>query len=59
MPEMPKTERKEIDDENHRPTLSEGEKKRGYYYDDAHGYEPFDPESHEEVEEEEDPKGFC
>ena len=27
---------------------AEDQKERGYYYDDAHGYEKFDPEGDEE-----------
>lgn len=27
------------------------QKERGYYYDDAHGYQQFDPESDEEMDE--------
>ena len=30
---------------------------RGYYYDDAHGYEKYDPGSEEDDEEEEPQKG--
>lgn len=29
------------------------EKSRGYYYDDAHGYEDFDPDEAEEEEDDE------
>ena len=28
-------------------TVEEDQKERGYYYDDAHGYEEFDPEDEE------------
>lgn len=37
MPERPKQEKK--------GTAEEDQKERGYYYDDAHGYEQFDPEA--------------
>lgn len=30
---------------------------RGYYYDDAHGYEEFDPESDEETDDESESEG--
>ncbi len=32
-------------------TWSEDQKDREYYYDDAHGYEVFDPEKEEDVEQ--------
>ena len=32
-------------------TVEEDQKERGYYYDDAHGYEEFDPEEDEPEEE--------
>ena len=52
MPEKPKTEPKEIDEKSDHPTWSEDRKKRGYYYDDAHGYENFDPDAELDEEEE-------
>lgn len=30
---------------------AEDQKERGYYYDDAHGYEQFDPECDDETED--------
>jgi hypothetical protein len=35
-------------------TECEAEEKRSYYYDDAHGYEDFDPENEDEEPEGED-----
>lgn len=32
---------------------AEDQEKRGYYYDDSHGYEDYDPEDEDEKEEEE------
>jgi hypothetical protein len=32
-------------------TVEEDQKERGYYYDDAHGYEEFDPEDEEVYED--------
>lgn len=55
MPEKPKIEPKEIDEKGDHSTWSEDQKKRGYYYDDAHGYEDFDPDSElDEFEDEQD-----
>lgn len=42
---------KEADKEPADNNWAEDQKERGYYYDDAHGYEQFDPESDEETEE--------
>jgi hypothetical protein len=39
-----KIEKPEPDDGN----WAEDQKERGYYYDDAHGYEQFDPESEDD-----------
>ncbi len=47
----PTTGKKEKKKEN----WAEDQKERGYYYDDAHGYEQFDPESDDEAEEKESP----
>jgi hypothetical protein len=30
------------------PNWEQDQKERGYYYDDAHGYETFDPEEEED-----------
>lgn len=40
-------------------TVEEDQKERGYYYDDAHGYEDFDPDEEEDevVEERDDGTG--
>ncbi len=32
-------------------TVAEDQKERGYYYDDAHGYEEYEPEEEEQCEE--------
>ena len=32
------------------PTWEEDQKRREYYYDDAHGYEEYDPEADDESE---------
>jgi len=41
---MPENQKEKSDD-----TVSEDQKERGYYYDDAHGYEKYEPE--DELEE--------
>ena len=33
-------------------SCAQDQKKRGYYYDDSHGYEEFDPDAEEACEEE-------
>ena len=43
---MPKTPKPKPDDRD--PTWAGDQKERGYYYDDAHGYEEYDPESEDE-----------
>lgn len=57
MPEK-EAEKKKAEDSSGRPsdeeadgTWAEDIRKRGYYYDDAHGYEEFDPEAEESDEE--------
>jgi hypothetical protein len=45
-----KPDKKEADKEPAKDNWAEDQKERGYYYDDAHGYEQFDPESEEESE---------
>jgi hypothetical protein len=40
-------------DETLKENWADDQKERGYYYDDAHGYEQFDPESDDEPEEDE------
>ena len=55
---MPKTPKKgpEIDEkEEEKPadaTWEKDQKDRGYYYDDAHGYETFDPDSEDDDDSE-------
>ena len=44
MPKNPKQEKE--------GSVEEDQKEHGYYYDDAHGYEEFDPEQEEEEDEE-------
>jgi hypothetical protein len=44
MPKKPKREEGEKSD-----TWSEDQKDRGYYYDDAHGYEKYEPEEEEDA----------
>ncbi|MEO6655143.1 MAG: hypothetical protein ABIO36_03595 [Pyrinomonadaceae bacterium] len=48
MPKKPK-EKPEIDNEksdaHEKASWSKDQKERGYYYDDAHGYEVYKPES--------------
>jgi hypothetical protein len=46
MPKKPK-----IVEEEPKGTWAEDQEKREYYYDDAHGYEDFDPEEGEDEEE--------
>lgn len=53
MPEKNKCEEQKIEnetekDEAEKDVWSEDQKKRRYYYDDAHGYETYDPEMDEE-----------
>ena len=44
-------QKKPIQSEGEDPdSWAEDQKERGYYYDDAHGYEEFDPEEDEEEE---------
>lgn len=38
-------------------TVAEDQKDRGYYYDDAHGYEEYDPEEEDEGEGEKEGEG--
>ncbi|HQZ95589.1 MAG TPA: hypothetical protein PLP21_04680 [Pyrinomonadaceae bacterium] len=51
MPEMPK---RKIDAENNaeKPNWAEDQKDRGYYYDDSHGYEVYDPDTEDDEREE-------
>jgi hypothetical protein len=44
MPENPKKKKD--------ATVAKDQKERGYYYDDAHGYEEYEPEVEEEEPEE-------
>lgn len=38
-----------------KPDNDDSEEKRSYYYDDAHGYEDFDPEAEDDETEKEPP----
>ena len=57
---MPKTPTKNCDAEPVEPeeeksgNWSEDQKRRQYYYDDAHGYEVYDPEAEGDNEDAED-----
>jgi len=35
-------------------TVAKDQKERGYYYDDAHGYEEYDPEEEDDDDKEKD-----
>ena len=53
MPETPKNKpwvKEKPDDEPDISTWEEDQKRREYYYDDAHGYEEYDPEADDESE---------
>ena len=53
MPQTPKQKPKPKEgksDEPEKDAWSEDQKERGYYYDDAHGYETFDPDEDEKEE---------
>jgi hypothetical protein len=52
MPETPKKK----PDRPKRPNWEDDQRERGYYYDDAHGYERYDPETDQEDEGESDKK---
>jgi hypothetical protein len=58
MPREPKDKEPDCENNPEEPdadTWSEDQKRREYYYDDAHGYEVYEPEEDEvEVEVEED-----
>jgi hypothetical protein len=41
---MPETPKKKPDKPNE-PDWADDQRERGYYYDDAHGYETYDPET--------------
>jgi hypothetical protein len=45
MPAEPKDKPENLDAED---TCAADQKKREYYYDDAHGYEPYSPEADED-----------
>ena len=54
MPTKPKPKSAE-QEKQPKPTVSwaDDQQNRGYYYDDAHGYEKFDPEADDEDKDEE------
>lgn len=49
-PETPAKKKEPTRTEN----WAEDQKERGYYYDDAHGYEAFDPDKDDAEDEEDD-----
>ena len=52
MPETPKQKDKPVEpDKKDRSNWSEDQQTRGYYYDDAHGYEKYEPEKDEGEDE--------
>ena len=55
MPETPKKRPASEERKAEKPddsTWEKDQKDRGYYYDDAHGYEAYDPDSDDEDESE-------
>ncbi len=57
MPETPKEKQKiekDKNDECENASWGEDQKKREYYYDDAHGYQTFDPDNSEDEDPPED-----
>ena len=49
MPQVPKEKPKPKDSESdEKDSWSEDQKAHGYYYDDAYGYEEYDPDKKEE-----------
>ena len=51
MPETPKEKlnvEKDKKDASDKASWGEDQKERGYYYDDAHGYETYDPDEEDE-----------
>ena len=50
---MPRTPKEECDPEElEEGVLAEDQERRQYYYDDAHGYETYDPEEEGDEDEE-------
>ncbi len=53
MPQPPKTKPETVPegrDPQKEDSWEDDQEKRGYYYDDAHGYENYEPEEDEEAE---------
>lgn len=51
MPETPKQKDKPVEPEvRDSSNWSDDQQKRGYYYDDAHGYEKYEPEKDDEID---------
>lgn len=53
MPKRPKEDRKEAEeppDSEDENTLGADQKNRKYYYDDAHGYEIYEPDEEDDAE---------
>lgn len=51
----PTNSEKDKKGETSKENWADDQKERGYYYDDAHGYEQFDPESEDETGEDNEP----
>ena len=49
MPEIPKKKPESDEEAEEKDSWSEDQKGRGYYYDDAHGYEVYVPEDEDDV----------
>ena len=49
--EKPEKLCEELEETGKKSLWSEDQKARGYYYDDAHGYEIYDPEEDEQDED--------
>jgi len=55
MPQLPKDKPEAEPSENdvdHEASWGEDQKKHEYYYDDAHGYETYDPGADDEISDE-------
>lgn len=51
MPKTPKEKGKPLDSDHRDPSnWGDDQRTRGYYYDDAHGYEKYEPEKDNEIE---------
>jgi len=52
MPRVPKQQPEDQPDRSEKDSWGEDQTKREYYYDDAHGYESYDPAEDEDDDEE-------